>query len=191
MQEELDHGAILGPFKSKPINLHVSPFMTRDRPDSQWRCSIVDLSLSCGASVNAEVQKDTYLNSNLALTYPSVDQIVDRILKLGPGSLIYKIDISHAFRQLKVDPGDIDLLGLKMGDYYIDQSVPLGFRHESFFFEKVTDSIQFIMNKNGFPDLYNYIDDLLYCGLPSNIYKSFAFLSDLLHQLGLKLILRN
>ena len=43
------------------------------------------------------------------------------------------------------------------------------------------------MNKNGFPDLYNYVDDLLYCGLPSNIYKSFAFLSDLLHQLGLKI----
>ena len=34
LQEELDHGAILGPFKSKPINLHVSPFMTRDKPDS-------------------------------------------------------------------------------------------------------------------------------------------------------------
>ena len=31
------------------------------------------------------------------------------------------------------------------------------------------------------------MDDLLYCGLPSNIYKSFAFLSDLLHQLGLKI----
>ena len=96
-------------------------------------------------------------------------------------------NISHAFWQLKVDPGDIDLLGLKLGDYYIDQSVPFGFRHGSFFFEKVTNSIRFIMNKNGFPDLYNYVDDLLYCGLPSNIYKSFTFLSDLLHQLGLKI----
>ena len=28
LREELDHGAILGPLKSKPINLHVSPFMT-------------------------------------------------------------------------------------------------------------------------------------------------------------------
>ena len=43
------------------------------------------------------------------------------------------------------------------------------------------------MNKNGFPDLYNYVDNLLYRGLPSNIYKSFAFLSDLLHQLDLKI----
>ena len=100
--------------------------MTRDKPDSQWRCTIVDLSWPCGASVNAGVQKDAYLNSKFALTYPSVDQIADRILQLGPGSLIYKIDISHAFQQLKVDPGDIDLLGLKMGDYYNDQSVPIG-----------------------------------------------------------------
>ena len=44
LQEELDHGAILAPFKNKPINLHVSPFMTRDKPDSQWRRTIVDLS---------------------------------------------------------------------------------------------------------------------------------------------------
>ena len=78
LQEELNHGAILGPFKSKPINLHVSPFMTRDKPDSQWRRTIVDLSWSCGASVNAGVQKDTYLNSKFAITYPSVDQIVNR-----------------------------------------------------------------------------------------------------------------
>ena len=47
--QELDHGAILGPFKSKHINLHVSPFMTRDKPDSQWRHTIVDLSWPCGA----------------------------------------------------------------------------------------------------------------------------------------------
>ena len=120
LQEELDHGAILGPFKNKPINLHVSSFMTRDKPDSQWHRTIVDLSWPGGASVNAGVQKDIYLNSKFALNYPSVDKIVDRILQLGPGSLIYKIDISHAFRQPKVDPGDIDLLGLKMGDYYID-----------------------------------------------------------------------
>ena len=43
------------------------------------------------------------------------------------------------------------------------------------------------MNMNGFPALYNYVDDLLYCGLPSDIYKLFTFLSDLLHQLGRKI----
>ena len=56
-------------------------------PDSQWRSS-VDLSWPCGASVTTGVQKDIYLNSKFALTYPSVDQIVNKLLQLGPGSLI-------------------------------------------------------------------------------------------------------
>ena len=52
LQEELDHGATLGPFKSKPINLHVSPIMTRDKPDFQW----------CWGP------KDTYLTRHCVLT---------------------------------------------------------------------------------------------------------------------------
>ena len=96
LQGELQHGAILYPFKSKPIKLHGSLFMTRDKTDSQWRHIIVDPHWPCGASVNAGVQNNTYLNSKFELTYPSVDQIVSRILQLGPDSLIYKIDISRA-----------------------------------------------------------------------------------------------
>ena len=37
IREELKHGAILGPFEHKPISLHISPFMTRDKPDSDTR----------------------------------------------------------------------------------------------------------------------------------------------------------
>ena len=42
ISDELKHGAMLGPFISKPINLHVSPFMTREKPDSDVRRTIVD-----------------------------------------------------------------------------------------------------------------------------------------------------
>ena len=70
------------------------------------------------------MQKDKYLGLAFVLNYPSVDDIVKRIIELGPGSLLCKGDISRAFRQLKVDPGDINLLGLKLDSYYIDQSVP-------------------------------------------------------------------
>ena len=44
ISEELKHGAMLGPFTSKPIDLHISPFMTRHTPDSDLRWTIVDLS---------------------------------------------------------------------------------------------------------------------------------------------------
>ena len=161
--------------------------MTRDKPGSDTRRTIVDLSWPKGKSVNAGVQRDNYLGSHFILNYPSVDDIVKRLIELGPGSLLCKVDISRDFRQLKVDPGDINLLGLKLDSYYIDQSVPFGYRHGSIFFEKVTDSIRFIMRKHGFHDLFNYVDDIIQCGTPSKIHPAFQFLVDLLHQLGLTL----
>ena len=187
IEEELKHGAILGPFKHKPIPLHISPFMTRDKPDSVTRRTIVDLSWPKGQSVNAGVQKDKYLGSDFILIYPSVDDIVKRLIELGPGSLLCKVDISRAFRHLKVDPGDINLLGLKLDSYYIAQSVQFGYRHGSIFFEKVTDSIRFIMRIHGFQDLFNYVDDMMLCGTPSKIHPAFQFLVHLLDQLGLTL----
>ena len=67
IQEEIKHGAILGPFEHKPITLHVSIFMKRDKPDLDTRRTIVDLSWPKGQSVNAGVQKDKYLGSDIVL----------------------------------------------------------------------------------------------------------------------------
>ena len=58
------------------------------------------------------------------------------------------------------------------------------YRHSSISFEKVTGSNRFITRKHGFPNLFNYVDDLIYCGTPSNIYSAFHFLCDLIRQLG-------
>ena len=109
-QEEIKHGAILGAYES--ITLHVSPCMARDKPNLDTRRTIVDLSWPKGQSVNAAVQKDKYLGSDFVLNYPSVDDIVKRVIELGPGSLLCKVDIRRVFYQLKVDPVDIYLLGL-------------------------------------------------------------------------------
>ena len=43
------------------------------------------------------------------------------------------------------------------------------------------------MQQHGFPHLFNYIDDLIYTGLPSNIHNSFQFLLSLLQELGLEI----
>ena len=110
--------------------------MTREKTDSNVRRTIVDLSWPDSCSVNDGVLRDEYLGSKFLLHYPSVDDIVTKLNELGPGSLMFKIDISRAFCQLKVDPGDIDLLGLKQEGYFIDQSVPFGYRHGSIFLKK-------------------------------------------------------
>ena len=56
--EEQKFGAIVGPFENPPIqNLHYSPFMTRNKPNSDNRKVILNLSWPRGESVNAAVEK--------------------------------------------------------------------------------------------------------------------------------------
>ena len=188
IMEEIKYGAILGPFKQLPFHCHISPFLTRDKPNSNNRRVILDLSFPPGNSVNAGVPKDRYLGSYFELKYPSVDDIVHSLKQLGPTALLYKIDISRAFRHIRIDPGDLDLLGIKHGDYFIDGTLPFGFRHGSVFFQRCTDAIRYIMKDTfQFYNLYNYIDDLIYIGLPDDIYHSFHTLMDLLQDLGLEI----
>ena len=113
LREEIGNKAMLGPFTDPPIeNLHTSPFMTRDKSSSTNRRVIIDLSWPLGHSVNSGVGSDSYLGTDFVLTYPSVDNITEEVLKLGKGCQIFKVDISRAFRHVPIDPGDLDLLGL-------------------------------------------------------------------------------
>ena len=71
--------------------------------------------------------KTSIWGSYFDLKYPSVDHIVDSLKELGTDALLYKIDISRAFRHLRIDPGDLDLLGLKHDQYYVDEMLPYSF----------------------------------------------------------------
>ena len=86
----------------------------------------MDLIWPKSLSVNNGVDKDKYLNTPYLLNYPSIDNITASLCKLGPAAQLFKIDISRAFCQIQVDPGDIDLLGLQINDqYFIDLSIIL------------------------------------------------------------------
>ena len=103
LDNEVAYNAMYGPFTEKPINMHISPLMTREKPGSDNRRTIVDLSWPHSLSVNHGVAKNKYLQAYYHLSYPSVDHIVDHLKHLGPGALIYKVDISRAFRHLRIE----------------------------------------------------------------------------------------
>ena len=119
--------------------------MTRGKIDLDVRQTSVYLSWPKGQSVDSGVQKNVYLESKFVQNYPSVDGIINKLTQHRPGSFLCKINISRAFCQLKVDPGDINLLGLNLDSYYIDRSIPCQYRHGSLSLKKVTDSIRFIV----------------------------------------------
>ena len=54
------------------------------------------------------------------LTLPSIDNITEKVKNIGNDSFLYKLDISHAFRHMKLDPRDYFLVGLKHKNYFLD-----------------------------------------------------------------------
>ena len=79
LQEELQYQAILGPFNNKPIDMHISPLLVRDKQNSSAKRTIMDLSWPKGASVNNGMAKDVYLSTHYELKFPSVDLITNSL----------------------------------------------------------------------------------------------------------------
>ena len=178
---------LLGPFKEPPLqNLHVSPFMTREKPNAPHCRVIIDLSFPKGLSVNAGISRDRYLGTPFLLKLPTIDTITNQIKALGKGCMLYKVDISRAFRHVKIEPKDYDLLGLRHLDWYLDTCLPFGYRHGSSLYQHLSDTVHHIMHRQDY-DVINYIDDILGIDLPSRIDASFDDLRLLLPRLGFEI----
>ena len=141
---------------------HISPFITRPKPDTNKRRVLVDLSFPKDISVNDFFPRGIYINTTFKLHYSNIDLITQKLSKLGPGCHVYMVDLSRAFRQLFVDPGDLDLLCLLWQDsYFANYRVPFGNQNSSMFLTRFTDYIRYVMRCNSFT-IVNYVDDLLW-----------------------------
>ena len=184
--EEIQHDAIYSLFKNPPLdNFHTSPFMTRNKTGAPRRRVIIHLSFPHDEAINSKISKDQYLDTDFILTLPSIDLITDKVRKLGKELLLYKIDISRAFRHVKIDPRDYFLLGLRHQDYYLDTCLPFGFRHGSRIFERHSNAIK----SRGY-DAINYIDDVIGFGTVSTAKPSFDTLQELLRKLCFNISLK-
>ena len=183
-KKELSHKAIVGPCESFPFTVHYSPLLSRPKPDDSRRI-IVNLSSPYGASVNDCIDNDVYDNVPFKLKYPSVQDIVDEVNHLNSDVLLSKIDISRAFRNLRVDPHDFDLLGLKWNDSsYLDISIPMGMKTGSALCQRVTDVLRHIMKSKNVK-LFNYIDDVICVHKRQNASFEFELLYSLFEFLGI------
>ena len=106
--KELQKRAIVGPCQDFPFQVHYSPILSRPKVDDT-RHIIVNLSHPWGQAVNDHISNEIYDGVPYILKYLSVEDIVDI---LGGDVLLSKIDVSRAFRNLRVDPLDYDLLAL-------------------------------------------------------------------------------
>ena len=183
---ELEHGAIAGPFTEPPYGkaTHVSPFMSRNKIDSDNRRIIIDLSWPLQNSVNYFTPANIYMDTIYKLQYPTVDNITDTLKSLGRDAVLYKIDLSRAFRQLRIDPSDYNLLCLHWNNqYYSDLFCPFGHRSGSMAMTRLTSFFRFLMHKQGY-QMFAYVDDMIGCSKKSDADDQCDFLLSLLERLG-------
>ena len=188
ISKEVSLGATLGPFVENPLScpLKISPLNTVPKGDGGRRV-IIDLSNPEGASVNSGIDKSRYLDEDVDMHYPTVDTLVSYILELGKGSHLFKSDLSRAYRQISVDPGDIHLLGFYWKDnFYIDSVLPFGLRSAAHICQRVTDAIAHIYRSEcgGRFRICNYLDDFAGVASPGESSEAFSQLRSLFQELG-------
>ena len=86
IQEEVGFQAMVGPLDKESFDLHISPFVTREKLDSNSRRTIMDLSFLKGFSVNDGVLKGTYLGTGFQMHYASVDLIIRTLNEIKPSA---------------------------------------------------------------------------------------------------------
>ena len=82
------------------------------RPKGAGRRVILDLSYGEN-SVNVHTTRDSFDTMPFKLSLPSLDNLLPTLQRWGSDAQIFKVDISRAFRNVPVDPGDAIHLGMK------------------------------------------------------------------------------
>ena len=85
-----------------------------------------------------------------SLNYTMVDQAIQRVMCLGAGALLAKMDIQHAFCNIPVHPVDRKYLGMSWpGKIYVDTVLPFGLRSSLKIFNAVADALEWILLQEG------------------------------------------
>ena len=115
---------LLGPFQwSEVAEVHLSLFgvIPKKNQPGKWKL-IVDVPHPEGRSVNDGISCEL-----CSLQYIRMEEMVRKLLELGPGVQMAKMDIERAYRMVSVHPQDHYLLGMQWeGQVYVDVALPIG-----------------------------------------------------------------
>lgn len=122
----------------------------------------MDLLEPIGSNVNDRINREL-----CSLKYMSVDNAVQSILDLRPGSLIAKLDIESAYKIILIHLADRPLLGMSWKHQtYINTVLPFGLRSAPLISTAVTDAVKWILKAQGVKHVMHYLDDYLLRGPP-------------------------
>ena len=161
LEAEKKRGVLLGPFERPEVaEVHLSRFgvIPKKSQPGKWRL-IVDLSHPEGRSVNDGISCEL-----CSLQYIRMEDVVRKLLELGPGAQMAKMDIESAYRMVPVHPQDRYLLGMQWeGQVYVDAALPFGLRSAPKIFNALADGLEWIAKQHGVEYVWHYLDDFITC----------------------------
>ena len=162
LEKECSLGRVVGPLGGME-GVHINRFgvIPKASQPGKWRL-IVDLSHPSGSAVNDGISRPL-----CSLRYVSVDPAVQVITECGPATLLAKLDLESAYRNVPVHPADRWLLGMKWKEeIYVDSALPFGLRSAPKIFNAVADGLMWILGSRGVKRGIHYLDDFLFFGQP-------------------------
>ena len=99
----------------------------------------------------------------------SVEDIVAGIIQRGRGTLLAKMDMRQAYRNVPIHPHDRLLLGMQgLGVTFADATLPFGLRSAPLIISAIADALQWVMELMGVQWVAHYINDFITMGGPDS-----------------------
>lgn len=156
--KDVAEGKKAGPFDCQPFSTFTcSPIGAVPKRDSDKIRVIHNLSYPFhGESVNRGTMEGE-------LKLGSFDEACDIIKRLGPGTLLCKLDVEAAYKQIPVRPRDWPLLGFKWdGAWYYERVLPFGLKSSCRLWEMFACALHhFFVVDLGIECVVHYVDDFL------------------------------
>ena len=180
--------AMLGPFTEAPFEgwARYNPMMSCPKRDSTVRHVILGLSYPVGHSVKSGIPSGRLDRASFKLRLPNPWDLADSILQCSKWALVYKADLSRAYRQLRSCPGDWPLLMLKWKDkVFVDVAVLFGLRHGASACQCMTEAAAETVKEEVGARVHPYIDDTSGAVVPESAHGHYKHFLSCMSDLGL------
>ena len=156
---------MLGPFPQKALpTVQCSPLGVIPKGSSgKWRL-ILNLSAPEGLSVN-----DGIALPPCSSEFVGVADAALEVARCGCGTLMGKVDVKTAYRNIPIHPNDWWLLGMRWeGGLFVDTTLPFGLPLAPKIFTAVADGVERILKAEGVDFVIHYLDDFFVVGAPNS-----------------------
>ena len=99
------------------------------------------------------------------IAYVSIEDIVNKIEKMGREALLAKVDLKGAYHMVPVHPQDRPLLGVEWeGWVYVNTALPVGLRSAPKMYNTLTNALEWIVRHRGAGEIDHYQYDFIIIG---------------------------